>query len=61
MQLNTDALQTPTNIPDCMTMHELQQATLQDEYLQCLKEHIIQGWPENREQMPQDMTTYQTF
>ena len=25
MQLNVDAIQTGTNIPDCMTKHELQQ------------------------------------
>ena len=36
-------------------MHKLQQATSQEEILQPLKEHIIQGWPENRDQIPQDM------
>ena len=35
MQLNTDTIQTTRNIPDCMTIEELQQkqATSQDEYL----------------------------
>ena len=61
MQLNIDAIQTTTNIPDGMTMHELQQATLQDEHLEHLNEHIIQGWPENRYQIPQDMRTYWLF
>ena len=37
------SIQTTTNISDCMIIHELQQAMLQDEHLQCLKEHIIQG------------------
>ena len=30
MQLNVDALQTTTNIPDYMTRQQLQQATSQD-------------------------------
>ena len=28
MQLNSDSIQTTANIPDCMTIHELQQTTL---------------------------------
>ena len=39
----------------------LQQAMSQDKHLQNLKEHIIQGWPENNDQIPQDMRTYCTF
>ena len=39
MQLNIDAIQTATNIPDCMTIQELQQATSQNGHLQELKEH----------------------
>ena len=61
LQLYIDAIQTPTNIPDCMTIHKLQQAMSQDEHLQCLKEHIIQGWPENRDWILKDMRTYWTF
>ena len=58
MQLNIDAIKTTTNIPDCMTMHKLLQATSQDKYPQCLKEHVIQGCSENRDQIPHDMRTY---
>ena len=43
MQINIDVIQTTTNIPDHMTIHELQQAMSQDEHLQHLKEHIIHG------------------
>ena len=46
MQSNIDAIQTMTNIPDCMTTYKLQQAMSQGKYQQCLKEHIIQGWSE---------------
>ena len=59
--LNIDAKQATTNIPECMTVHELQQATPQDEHLQHPKDHIIKGWPESRDQIPQDMRTYQMF
>ena len=41
-----------------MRIHELQQAMSQDEHLHCIKEHIIQGLPENRDQILQDMRTY---
>ena len=55
MQLNIDAIHTATNIPDCMMMQQLQQATTQDEHLQQLKEHIIRGWPEDKDKIPQDL------
>ena len=41
MQLSIDTIQTPTTVPECMTMHEVQQATSQDQHMQCLKEYII--------------------
>ena len=31
MQININTIQTPTNIPECKTMHELQQAMSQDD------------------------------
>ena len=55
MQLNIYAIPATTNILDCITIHKLQQATSQNEDLQHLKEPIIQGWPENRDQIPQGM------
>ena len=61
MQLNINAIQTATTIPEYMTMHELQQAMSQDQHLQCLNDYIIQGWPESRDQIPQDIRTYWTF
>ena len=61
MQLNIDAIETMTDIPDCMTMQQLQQATSKDDHLQQLKDYIIRGWPENKDQMPQDIQTYWAF
>ena len=61
MQLNIDAIQTSTYVPDCMTILKLHQAQSQNEHLQHLKEQIIQGRTENRGMIPQDMRTYGPF
>ena len=61
MQLNIYPMQTTTNISDCMTLHEHQQATSQGEHLQQLKELIIKGWPENKDQIPQEIRAYWMF
>ena len=41
-------------MPECMTMHELWEASSQDQHLQCLMEYIIQGWPECKIQLLQE-------
>ena len=41
MQLSDNVIQTGTNIPECIKVHELQQAISQDQHLQCLKDYII--------------------
>ena len=61
MQISLNALQSTTIIPKCMTMQGLQEATSQDQYLQCLMEFVIQGWPANKNQLPQNIRTYWTF
>ena len=58
MKLGFIAILATTNIPGCMTMHELQQVTSQDQ--KCLKEYIIQGWPEHKDQI-QDIRPYWTW
>ena len=44
-----------------MTMHEPHKAMSQDQHLQHLMEYVIQGWPESKKQLPQDITTHWTF
>ena len=61
MQLDVDAIQTTTNIPNCMMIQQLQQTALQDDHLQQLNDYIIRVWPENMDQIQQDMQTYWTF
>ena len=59
MSINT--IQSTTNILECLTMLELQEATSQDQHFQYLMEYVIQGWPESEYQLPQDIRTYWTF
>ena len=39
-----------------MTIQQLQQATSQDDWLHQLKDYIIRGWPENKDQILQEHT-----
>ena len=52
--------QLPTNLNE-MIIYELQYVNLQDQHLQCLKKYIIQGWPEHKDQVQQDIRPYWTF
>ena len=61
MNIHVDAIQTATNIPQCMLIPQLQQATARDNHLQWLKGYIIIGWPENRGQIPWDVRMYWLF
>ena len=49
------------NIPEYMTVNELEDATYQDQHLQQLMEYIIPGWPDNKDQLPLDIRTYWMF
>ena len=61
MQISINVIQSTTNIPECMTTHELQEATSQDQHPQNFMEYVIQGWPESKNQLPQDIRTYWMF
>ena len=61
MQISINTIQSTTNIPEHMTMHVLQQATSQDQHLQCLMEYVIQGQPESKSQLPWEIRTYWAF
>ena len=57
MQISINAIQSTTNILECMTMHELQEATSPDQHLQHVMECVIPGWPESKNQLPQVIRT----
>ena len=45
MEIQVNVIQTATDMPECLSMTELQQALSQDDHLQKLKNIIIAGWP----------------
>ena len=51
MDIRVDATHTSMDIPECMSMLQIQQATAQDEHLQQLKGYIIAGWLEIKDQV----------
>ena len=61
MQVNVNNIKTSTNIPECMMIHELQHETDQDNHLQQLKECIIKGWPESKDNTAENLRQYWTF
>ena len=61
MQVNINTIQTTTTIPEYMMICELQQQTSQDSYSQQLKEQVIKGWPENKDQIAQNFRPYWMF
>ena len=51
MDIRIDAIQNATDIPECMSISQIQQTTAQDEYLQCLINIIIRGWLNTNDQL----------
>ena len=51
MDIRVDAIQSMTDIPECMSILQIQQATAKDEHLQCFKNIIISGWLNTKDQL----------
>ena len=45
MDIQVDSIQKSIDMPKCISMEEIQQASSQDDHLQQLKKFIIAGWP----------------
>ena len=60
IKINIDAVHTTADIPKCMSLQDMQRATFHDEYLQ-LKDYIIRGWPQSRNEILLEMISYWTF
>ena len=48
MDIKVGTIQTATNIPECMSIPQLQQATAQEQSLTMTKTVHFVGWPEKR-------------
>ena len=51
MNIRVDPIQTSTNVPEYMSIQQIQQVTAQDGHLQQLKGYIITGWPGNKDHL----------
>ena len=58
MELWVDIIQTATDMPEYLSMTELQQASSQDNHLQKLKHFIITGWPNSKDEISTELKLY---
>ena len=49
------------NVPECMSITQIQQVTMQDEQLQLLRGYIFAGCPEIKDQVQQDIRINMPF
>ena len=56
-----DAIQTMTDMPECVSMAEIQQASSLNNHLQQLKGIIISGWPDSRDELHTDLQPYWSY
>ena len=61
MDVRVDAIQTAINMPECISIAEIQQALSQDNHLQQLKGIIITGWPDTRDELCADLQPYLSY
>ena len=61
MDIRKDAIQSATNIPEYMSISQIQQASLQDNHLQCLNSFIITGWPSIKDELHSDLRPYWSY
>ena len=61
MEIQVDAIQTATDMPECLSMTELQQASSQDDHLQKLKNIIIAGWPVSKDEINAELKPYWAY
>ena len=58
MDIRIDAIQNATDIPECVSILQIQQASAQDNHLQCLKSFIIAGWTSTKHEMHRNLKLY---
>ena len=61
MDIQVDAIQSATDILECVSAAEMQQASTQDDYLQKLKNLIIAGWPDTKDMLHVDLKAYSSY
>ena len=58
MDVQVDAIQSTTDMQECVSMVEIQQASAQNDHLQALKNFLISGWPDMKDELCADLRPY---
>ena len=61
MDIRIDAIQCMTDILECISISQIQQASAQDKHLQHLKNIIITGWLNTKDELHGDLRPYWSF
>ena len=61
MELWADVIQTTTDMPECLSITDLQQASSQDSHIQKLKHFIITGWFNSRDDVSEELKPYWAY
>ena len=61
MDIRVDAIQSMGNVPECMSISQIQQPMMQDGHLQHLKNNIISDWPATKDQLHLDIRSYWSY
>ena len=61
MDIQVDAIQTATDMPECVSVAEILQASSLNNHLQQLKGIIITGWPDSRDDLHADLQLYWSY
>ena len=61
MDVRVNAIQSATDIPECMSISQIQQTMAQDKHLQHIKHIIITGWPNTEDQLQIDIRPYWSY
>ena len=61
MDIQVDTIQNATDMLECLSIAEIQQASSQDDQLQQLKSLIIAGWPYRRDELHADLRPYWSY
>ena len=61
MELWVDVIQTTTDMSECLSMTDLQQASSQDSHIKKLKYFIITGWPNSKDEASEEFKPYWSY
>ena len=59
--IRIDAIQSATDMPECISIKQIQQASEQNKHLQYLKCSIIAGWLNTRDELLSDLRLYWSY